>query len=120
MNKKVRVFPNQKPWMNTTVQTLLKARDAAYRSGDTARNSTARTDLKRAIREAKQDNKRQIEDHFTDIDPRRAWQGIKNITNYKGSNSMLSDTDASLAEELNSFFARFEVKSPTSGVLTVM
>ena len=75
-----------------------------------------RVDLKRAIREAKQDYKRKIEDHFTDNDPRWAWQGIKHITNYKGNNSTPPNTDASLAEELNCFFARFEAKSPTPDV----
>ena len=37
-------------------------------------------------------------------------QGIQHITNYKPSNSTTADGDASLAEELNCFFARFEVK----------
>ncbi|KAK0133341.1 putative RNA-directed DNA polymerase from transposon BS [Merluccius polli] len=36
--------------------------------------------------------------------------------NYKGNNSTPSNTDASLAEELNCFFARFEVRSPTPDV----
>ncbi len=116
VNKEVRVFPNQKPWMNKAVQSLLKARNAAFRSGDTDRYSSARADLKRAIRMAKQDYKKKIEDHFTDNDPRQAWQGMKHITNYKSNNSMPPNTDASLAEELNCFFARFEVRSPTAGM----
>ena len=37
----VRVFPNQKPWMCREVHTLLKARDAAYRSGDATAHSVA-------------------------------------------------------------------------------
>ena len=116
VDKEVTVFPNQKPWINKEVQTSLKARDAAYRSGDTVRNSSARADLKRAIREAKQDYKKKIEDHFTHNDSRRAWQGIKHITNYEGNKSTPANTDASLAEELNCFFARFEVRSPTPDV----
>ncbi|KAI3363675.1 hypothetical protein L3Q82_001300 [Scortum barcoo] len=32
--KTIKVFPNQKPWLDSTVKPLLKACDAAYRSGD--------------------------------------------------------------------------------------
>ena len=39
------------------------------------------------------------------------WQGIKHITNYR-ANLGTAEGDASLAEELNHFFARFEVKPP--------
>ena len=116
VNKQVKVFPNQKPWINNTVQTLFKARDTAYRSGDTVRYSSASPDLKRAIGEAKRDYKRKIEDHFTDNDPRRAWQGIKHITNYKGNDPTPPNTDASLEEELNCFFAHSEAKSPSPDV----
>lgn len=35
-SKIIRVFPNQKPWMNSEVQRLLKARDAAYCTKDAA------------------------------------------------------------------------------------
>lgn len=55
-----------------------------------------------------------IEDLFTDKNQRRVWQGIKNITNYKNNNHSTVYTDASLAEELNHFFAHFKVKQPTT------
>ena len=32
--KTVKMFPNQKPWLNSKVKTLLKACDTAFRSGD--------------------------------------------------------------------------------------
>ena len=108
VNKRVRVFPNQKPWMNSKVQSLLKNRNIAFKSGDRALYSEARSDLKRGIREAKAAYKGKIEDHFAVNDPRRMWQGINHITNYRSSNQVTARTDASLAEELNRFFARFE------------
>lgn len=48
-----------------------------------------------------------IEDHFNNKVPRCVWQGIQPITNFRCSSSMVVG-DASLAEELNRFFARFE------------
>ncbi len=38
------------------------------------------------------------------------WQGVQHITNFKGSATTGCNTSASLAEELNCFFARFEKK----------
>ena len=36
VTKRVRSFPNQKPWLTAEVNSLLRARDAAYRSRDAA------------------------------------------------------------------------------------
>ncbi|KAI3360620.1 hypothetical protein L3Q82_002486 [Scortum barcoo] len=40
--KTIKVFPNQKPWLDSTVKPLLKACDTAYRSGDKLAYSIAR------------------------------------------------------------------------------
>lgn len=50
--------------MTHKVQKLIKARDAAYRSGDRIAYSRARTALRRGIKSAKLEHKRQIEAHF--------------------------------------------------------
>ncbi len=70
VNKHIRVFPNQKPWMTSEVHKLLTARDRAFRSGDRALYSTARADLRRGIRAAKLAYKGKIEDSISDNNPR--------------------------------------------------
>ncbi len=110
--KYIRVFPNQKPWMTSEVHTLLRARDMAFNSGDRALYSAARANLKRGIKNAKLAYKRRIEEHFTGNNTRQVWQGVQHITNFKGSATSGCNTSASLAEELNCFFARFEKKCP--------
>ncbi len=110
--KYVRVFPNQKPWMTSEVHTLLRARDMAFKSGERALYSAARGNLKRGIKTAKLAYKRRIEGHFTGNNTRRVWQGVQHITNFKGSATTGSNSSASLAEELNCFFARFDKTSP--------
>lgn len=82
-------FPNQKPWINSEVHKPLIAQDRVFRSGDRALYTTARSDLKRGIRAGK-----------------RAYRD-------KGNKKAVTTTNgAQLAEELNSFFARFETRSP--------
>ncbi|KAI3353900.1 hypothetical protein L3Q82_005109 [Scortum barcoo] len=63
----IKVFPNQKPWLNSTVKPLLKACDAAYRSGN---NKLAYSSaLKKGIKLAKSRYKRRIEEHFENNNP---------------------------------------------------
>ncbi|KAL6475087.1 hypothetical protein MHYP_G00161270 [Metynnis hypsauchen] len=80
----IRTLPNQKPWMNSEVRSLLKERDAAFKSGNSMELKTARHNLKAGIRAAKHRYSTQIAAHFnTNSDPRRMWQGIQAITDHK-------------------------------------
>uniref|UniRef100_A0A669EHA4 Reverse transcriptase domain-containing protein n=1 Tax=Oreochromis niloticus TaxID=8128 RepID=A0A669EHA4_ORENI len=108
VDKSIRVFPNQKPWMTSEVRSLLKARDAAFRSGDRALYRAARADLKRGIKKAKSDHKRNIESHLSSNNTREVWQGMQDIINHRGSTAKTENSSVQLAEEINSFFARFE------------
>ncbi len=117
VDKYIRVYPNTKPWMTKKVLHLLRERDIAFRSGDRALYSAARADLKRGIREAKDAQRRRIEDCFQSNNPRQVWQGVQHMTNYRPSNHSATDSDPSLEEELNHFFARFEVE-PTGTAKT--
>ncbi len=112
VEKTIQVYPNQKPWMTSQVRSLLRARDAAFRSGDRALYSTARANLRRGIKAAKADYKGKIEGQLNN--PRQMWQSIQSLTNYKGSAAIPGDSDVALAEELNSFFARFESQAQYS------
>ncbi len=51
---------------------------------------------------------KQVEEHFNNNNPRSMWQGINNITGFKGSKPATVNIAASLPDELNTFYARFE------------
>ncbi|KAI5617022.1 gastrula zinc finger protein XlCGF28.1-like [Silurus asotus] len=106
--KQIITYPNQRPWMNKEVRLLLKARTTAFRSGDAQAYSTSRNNLKRGIKEAKHCYKLKIEEHFSNSDPRRMWQGIQAISDYKSSHSNPAATDVLFLIELNDFYARFK------------
>jgi len=93
--------------MTGRVRMLLKARDSAFRSGDRALYSAARGDLRRGITKAKTDYKKRIEDHLTSNNPRQVWQGIKNITNYRGCDTTTGDWDV-IAIPLHSALSHLE------------
>ncbi|KAK3521675.1 hypothetical protein QTP70_015591 [Hemibagrus guttatus] len=105
--------------MTAKVRALLKSRDSAFRSGDKDALRTARAKLARAIRAAKRTHCQRIYGHFQSSgDTRRMWQGIQSITNYRPA-PPACDSDASLPDALNSFYARFEAQNDVTTKKTI-
>ena len=118
--KRITMYPNQKPWMNRDVRLLLKARNTAFRSGDAHAYSTARANLKKGIKKAKHHYKKKVEEHFSNSNPRRMWQGLQTITDYRTTKPSPASSDVSFLNELNNFYARFERGNPTTTTITDM
>ncbi len=53
VKKSIKVYSTNKPWLTGEVCSLLRLRDAAFRSGDTVGYARARSNLKKGIRQAK-------------------------------------------------------------------
>ncbi len=106
--KTIRIYPNQKPWINSDVRSALSARTSAFKSRNTNDRKQASYDLRRTIKAAKRTYKNKVEEHFNNNNPRSMWQGINNITGFKGSKPATVNIAASLPDELNTFYARFE------------
>ncbi|GAA6075769.1 piezo-type mechanosensitive ion channel component 1-like, partial [Tachysurus ichikawai] len=119
VSKTITTRSNQKPWMTANVRALLRTRDLAFRTGDRAALRTEKAKLSRAIREANRAHAQTIHSHFQDSgDTRRMWQGIQAITNYKTA-SPACDSNASLPDALNDFYARFEVQNKVTARKTI-
>ncbi|KAI3373371.1 hypothetical protein L3Q82_006667 [Scortum barcoo] len=109
----VRTFPNQKPWVNGEVRAKLKARTDAYNSGDLEEYRKSRYALRRAISSAKRQYRDKVESHYKGSNTRSMWAGLKTLTDYKKKISSSAEVmSASLPDELNTFYARFESTSP--------
>ncbi len=106
--KTIPIYPNQKPWINCDVQSALSARTSAFKSGNTDDRKQASYDLRRSIKAAKWQYRNKVEDQFNTNNPRSMWQGINNITGFKGNKPATVNIPASLPDELNTFYARFE------------
>uniref|UniRef100_A0A9J7Z4K7 Reverse transcriptase domain-containing protein n=1 Tax=Cyprinus carpio carpio TaxID=630221 RepID=A0A9J7Z4K7_CYPCA len=118
VTKTITVRANQKPWMTGEVYSLLKMQNAAFRAGDEVGLRTARANLSRSIRQAKRQYSRRIAHRFSDSrDTRSLWQGIQTITDYKPP-PRTCDSNISLLNELNAFFARFEEQNSTTAQKT--
>lgn len=96
--------------MTRDVQHLLKARNAAFQSGDMQQHPAARANLKNGLRDAKAVHKQKTEGFLNNSDPCQAWQGMRHITRQNNTRDT-SIGSASEAEQLNRFFACFEVEA---------
>ncbi|KAI4883718.1 hypothetical protein NFI96_007205 [Prochilodus magdalenae] len=110
--KRCRTYPNQKPWINCDVRSMLRARSTAFLSGNAEDYKRARYDLRRSIRQAKRQYRVKLEGCYTSADSRRMWQGLRHITDYQQRSREVTTSHTTLPDELNEFYARFEALNP--------
>ncbi len=108
----VRTFPNQKPWVDRTIRDAVNKRTATYNeallSGNMSEYKALCYALRRAVSAAKNLYKERIESHFQLNDSRRMWQGLRSICAFGNKSSAEVRADPLLADELNTFYGRFE------------
>ncbi len=77
--KTVKMWANQKPWLAGEMCALLRARDAAFRSGNSVAYRITRNNLRKGIREVKGLYGKRLGKHLTaKKDTQRLWQGVPN------------------------------------------
>ncbi len=108
----IKTFSNQKPWVDRTIRDAVNHRTAAYNagilSGNMSEYKASCYALRPAVRAAKRRYSERIESHFQLNDSRRMWQGLKTICSSGNNSSVEVRADPLLAEELNTFYGRFE------------
>ncbi|KAK1802734.1 hypothetical protein P4O66_021276, partial [Electrophorus voltai] len=114
----IKTFPNQKPWVDRTIREALNSRTTAYNAGIISGNmdeyKSAAYGVRRAVREAKRRYGKKLETQFQQSGSRSRWLGLRTIMDYRSPPSGLISADESLANALNTFFARFEATSSSA------
>ena len=113
--KKSKVFPNNKPWVSKHLKKVLNEKKRVYFLGDLAERKEVQRAVKSEIRKARENYKQKIELKFKTGDMRTVWDGIKTMSDMKqnGYNSkrlspLGGKDDGSFAEDMNSFYSRFD------------
>ncbi len=83
--KTICTYPNQKPWINSDVRAALSARTSAFKSGNFDDRKQASYNLRKSIKAAKRQYKNKVEEQFNTNNASSMWQGINNITDFKGN-----------------------------------
>ena len=104
--REVRCFPNNKPWITSSIKHLLNQKKAAFKAGDRERIRAIQRDLKKVIRQARKDYKEKLEKKLQHNITREVWKGMRAITGYKEKGGG-TQGDATLANEFNHYYSRF-------------
>ena len=108
--RKIRIFPNSKPWVSKDIRDLLRRKQLAFKTGDLVEKRKLQNELSQHIRQSKKEYGKKLEGKFRQGDPKSAWQGMKTITGCgKQTNPVVPSGDvATFLGELNNFYARFD------------
>ena len=88
--KTITRYNNQKPWFYKQLRELRRRKEQAYREGDMDTFRLARQDLKKAIKNAKEDYRARLERDSGTNDPADVWSPLRTITNYKGRSPVVA------------------------------
>lgn len=110
--KRVKVFPNNKPWLDKAVKDALHRKHKAFLHGDGKDKIEAKKEVRYEIKRAKLQYKSEIEEKFHSNDLRAVWDGMKAMTGQdkKNPGSVIIDgfdSNLGLANALNDFYLRF-------------
>ncbi len=87
--KTIRIYPNQKPWINSDVRSALSARTSAYKSGNSDDRKQASYDLRRSIKAAKRTYKTKLKNISTTIIQEACGRVLTTSQALKGINQLL-------------------------------
>ena len=107
--KKVKIFSNNKPWLDKNLKQKLVQKRKFISSGNRLELKLLQKQLDTEIQTCRQKYKRKLEDNFSKNNSKQAWQGLQHITGYKLKSPTLqksNDTDK-LCNDLNHFYNRF-------------
>ncbi|KAM4546729.1 uncharacterized protein V3H82_020458 [Fundulus diaphanus] len=116
--RRLRCFPNNPRWVTPELKVLLNQKKRAFYSGDREEQRRVQRELQWKIRAAKKDYGKKMEEQLAQNNVRDVWRGLKNISGFGQKTSRAADGDTKTADELNSFFTRFD--SPHTGTLLAL
>lgn len=107
--KEVNIYPNSKPWINSSVKLLVKEKKRVFAIGDRNRGADIQRQLKREIKDAKYAYKIKIENNFKSNKPKDAWNGVKMFCGLKRKQRIDPSNPQEYVNELNPFYSRFDI-----------
>ena len=111
--KQVKVFPNNKPWITANTKGIINKKKKAFGEGNTEALKLIQKELKCVIKREKTVYKNKIEAKFCQNNMKQVWQGMRLMSGYTNSgnkSSKLPNISIEYANELNSFYNRFDEK----------
>lgn len=108
--KHVRIYSNNKPWITKDLKQCLNEKKVAFMKGDGQKIRELEKEFRRKARAAKLEYKNKMEKRLVGGNARDAWRGL-NVMMGRGEQQkrVHCDDSTTFANDLNTFYARFDV-----------
>ena len=110
--KTTKLYPNQKPWISSTLRTKIFEKNKLFGEGKTMEGKLIQGEINKEIKKGKVAVKEKVEETFCTGNAKSAWDGIKKLTGkYKHvqkDDGMNDKERKEQAESLNNFYCRFD------------
>ena len=114
--KTIKIYNNNKPWFSRDIKEIINKKSEAFKNNDKVEMKKCHYDLQKAIKRAKLQYAKKLENKFNENNTRSVWEGLQSITNYKQKSANNSSSDnAATPDSLNEFYSRFD-KLNQSGI----
>ena len=108
-SKEIKIYPNNKMYVTRDVKHLMNLRKIAFRNKDIRELKRLEKELKGKLHDAKRAHKLQLEKAFKSKNSKQLWDKMKSMTGMSNTRkALVTDNEEVFANQLNSFFARFE------------
>ena len=110
--KSVHVYPNNKPWVTKDLKVHLNQKKLAFLKGKKEEYKEKEKEFRKNARAARLRYKNKVEEKFRTGNAREAWRGLRAMMGKQQSKHSLphSANSVNTASELNTFYARFDVR----------
>ena len=109
--KVVKIYANNKPWVTKELKGFIVQKNYAFIQKDDLRKNETTKELTRQISIARHRYKDKIQKKFTKGKAKEAWEGLKVMMGTSSAQSKQSlPQSAATVDELNQFYARFDVR----------
>ena len=107
--KTFKKYPNSKPWITHHINHRLKEKQEAFQQQDWVSLKIISRQVKNDIIMAKLKYKEKLEQEFSTMNTKEAFQKVRTLTGYDPKPKLAAITDpAKFAEDLNTFYTRFD------------
>lgn len=112
--KRIRCFPNNHPWVTSELKVLLSQKKRAFYLGNKEEQKRVQKELQWRIRRAKKDYGKKMEEKLAQNNARDVWSGLRAMSGLTQNTNETADGDIQWAEELNTYFNRFNPYSTST------
>ena len=109
-SEEVRIYSNNKPWITKELKKCLNEKKVAFLQGNEHKVKELGKEFRRKAKIAKIEYKNKVEDRFLGGNVREAWKGLNTMMGRGLQQKRIQcDDAATFANDLNVFYARFDV-----------